>query len=122
MTILTFQVIGVIIHSRRHCCITRLYQTRVSVGNSNISLSSDNVIKGLELFNKNTHCGTISQGSKSQCDSFHVGCDPPVIGQFVLIQKVVRRYLELEEMDVIEVKDVEESELWKYKVHILKIT
>ena len=56
---------------------------------------------------------------QSQYDSFHVRCDPPVIGQFVLIQKVARRYLELEEVDVIEVKDVEESELWKHKVHIL---
>ena len=43
-------------------------------------------------------------------DSFHIRCDPPVIGQFVLIQKVTEHYLELEEVDIIEVKDVGEGE------------
>ena len=80
------------------------------MGDRDISLSSVNVTKGLELFNENTFCGTILEGTVPHYDSFHIRCDPPVIGQFVLIQKVTEHYLELEEVDIIEVKDVGEGE------------
>ena len=102
-------------HFRRVCCQDRTNNTQISVGNSYLLESNnDNITQGKQVFYDNRICGKIEMGRESLYDSYHVPCDPPAIGQYVVIQKLEWNYLEIAEVDVIEVKDITKGQLYQY--------
>ena len=69
---------------------------------------------GTAVFGANNICGTIQQGEQLQYDSFQVTCNPAVSGRYVLLQRLERGLLEVEEIDIIEERVIQDGGCLQY--------
>ena len=101
---------GVLVHTRRFCCLDRIGHVRVAVGNESM-LSKNPVNQSTNVvFTGNTECLYLEANGIEQLESFFAGCEPFVEGHFVVLQQVLFDYsFEFQEIDLVVIRNLATS-------------